>query len=84
MKEFLLGCPFCGSDEVEIARTNPHACWVECAHCGVGSPCHRHRKAAIRIWNTRASFVSSQATITDDDDATWRAWHRADKPASRK
>jgi len=60
-------CPFCGSHEVEIARTNKHACWIECAECGAQTACHRTRKGAIERWNRR-HFDEIPATIVHDMD----------------
>lgn len=64
-------CPFCGSHKVEIARTNPHACWVICAPddggCGAQTPSHATRKRAIDNWNRRY-YDDTAARIVSDDD----------------
>lgn len=67
MKEKILPCPFCGGYKVDICRTNPQACWVECSYCGARCQSHRFRKEAIRIWNVRLN-VNGYATIENDDD----------------
>lgn len=67
-----LGCPFCVSYEVEIARTNPNACWVQCAHCGGRTASHRTRIGAIANWNLRShSTPAATASIVRDDDRDW-------------
>lgn len=67
-----LACPFCGSVEVDIARTNPNACWVECANeeCGATTHSHRTRTGAIKNWNRRtwAAHTTQTASIRHDDD----------------
>lgn len=68
MREYINCCPFCGSDEVEICRTNKQACWVRCANCGADAPSHRYRKKAIFTWNQRFNNTQS-AKIVDDQDA---------------
>lgn len=40
MNETIKRCPFCGSREVEICRTNQHACWIRCADCGADAQSH--------------------------------------------
>ncbi len=65
----ILSCPFCGSTEVEIARTNPNACWVECAGCGAKADSAPTREEAIANWNKTVPRVS--ATVIDDGDADY-------------
>jgi hypothetical protein len=67
--ETILSCPFCGSLEVEICRTNPDACWVACAneYCEAETKSHRTRSGAIRYWNTRAIRCETATVIQDDD-----------------
>ena len=67
MEEFIRCCPFCGSHEVEISRTNKNACWVECHICSGRSTSHPARKAAIKEWNRRF-FDDRAARIVQDDD----------------
>lgn len=51
--ELIKPCPFCGFKYVDIARTNPEACWVECCRCYAQTKHHATRKGAIRNWNRR-------------------------------
>lgn len=60
-------CPFCGSLEVSICRTNEAACWVECDECGCRRDCCRSRKGAISRWNNRIDSAA-RARITSDDN----------------
>jgi len=77
-----IGCPFCGSVEVEICRTNPNACWVRCAQCGADSQSHRTRAKAISNWNRRSCHHGHMpARIVDDDDKD--RWTAAQKRAAR-
>lgn len=68
-KEVILPCPFCGGTKVEIARTNPFACWVECCRCGARSNSDHRRKVAIRIWNKRNHKIKPVKIMEDDDVA---------------
>ena len=78
-----IGCPFCGSVEVEICRTNPNACWVRCAQCGADAESARTRKEAVANWNRRSCKVCSHmpAKIISDDDL--ERWTAAQKRARR-
>lgn len=60
-------CPFCGSHEVHLCRTNPHACWVRCAGCGADAESNAKRSRAIENWNRRYQD-DKPATIVEDDD----------------
>jgi len=60
-------CPFCGSTEVMVCRTNPHACWVQCAECLGRADSKCRREDAIAAWNGRPD-VQGYATIVEDDD----------------
>lgn len=71
-KEFIRCCPFCGSHEVAVLRTNPYACWVACTVCGGNSEPARTRKAAIARWNRRY-FDDTPSTISMDHDVE-RRW----------
>jgi len=73
MPEHIKSCPFCGAKEVEIARTNENACWVECASCGASSPSTKKREDAIAIWNERHLPSGISATIVYDMDAEQRS-----------
>lgn len=68
-KEKIYACPFCGSDKVEIARTNKDACWVECAEiqCSARTASAPLRADAIANWNRRA-IPQILAIIVDDMD----------------
>jgi len=59
-------CAFCGSKEVEIARTNENACWVECANCGANRDAVASREQAIKLWNERHFGDGEYATIVYD------------------
>ena len=79
-----LGCPFCGGFEVNICRTNPNACWVECANetCGAQTNSRRSRTDAIAVWNRRAHpGMGPVASIKEDDDRD--RWTLAQKRAAR-
>lgn len=60
-------CPFCGSHEIEICRTNPNACWIKCADCGAESESSKTRKQAIQNWNRRYHDDFSSIIIYDQD-----------------
>lgn len=64
---FIRCCPFCGSHDVEICRTNPLACWVKCDSCGAEAPSAPARKDAIAQWNRR-HFDDVAATVVHDDE----------------
>jgi Lar family restriction alleviation protein len=66
-KEIIKCCPFCGSDEVEVCRTNKNAYWIRCGECGADAESHRTRKRAINNWNRRI-YNDIPSTITDDQD----------------
>lgn len=66
MSETVLSCPHCPSTEVVIARTNPNACWVECANCGAKAASAPTRAEAVANWNRTVKRV--QATVVDDGD----------------
>lgn len=72
MSKALKCCPFCGSHEVEICRTNPYACWVRCAECGCDAESAKTRAGAIANWNRR-HYDDETATVVDDSDAEWQA-----------
>lgn len=65
-KEIILACPFCGCQSVNICRTNPRACWVECDTCNAQTSSAKTRKAAIANWNCRTGPM--QASIIHDMD----------------
>jgi hypothetical protein len=67
MSEFIRGCPFCDSHEVEIARTNQDACWVVCAHCFAQAESSPKRIDAIANWNRR-NFDDHPSVIVQDMD----------------
>jgi hypothetical protein len=71
-------CPFCGSDKVDICRTNPNACWVRCANCYADAPSDRTRIGALKNWNRRDG-LGLTASIAEDDDRT--RWTPAQKRA---
>lgn len=69
----LKDCPFCGSVEVEVCRTNPNACWIRCALCGSDAPSHRTRTGAFTHWNRRDSCGRTASIVSDDDKDRWTA-----------
>ena len=60
-------CPFCGSDIVDICRTNKNACWIECANCTAQTESNPLLNEAIKIWNRRSRKIS-YATVRDDQN----------------
>jgi Lar family restriction alleviation protein len=80
-KKVILSCPFCGSTEVEICRTNEFACWICCGSCGAASESNKTRAGAIKNWNRR--FPPKQATVVDDQDKD-RAQYYKGKTSTRK
>ena len=60
-------CPFCGGLEVEVCRTNIHACWIRCSACGADAQSHKTRRGAVAQWNRRRD-LAARATIVSDDD----------------
>lgn len=71
----LKDCPFCGSDRVDVARTNPNACWIRCANdeCGADAKSHRTRAGAFRNWNRRDGMGLTASIRDDDDKDRWTA-----------
>jgi Lar family restriction alleviation protein len=67
-KEFIRCCPFCGSHEVGIARTNPIACWVVCTECDAQTESRPERAQAIDIWNQRYFDDRPSKIVWDDDE----------------
>ena len=65
--ERVRSCPFCGSQKVNISRTNENACWVECDNCDAQTSSHPSRVGAIAKWNKRSRKIE-WATIGYDDD----------------
>ena len=68
MSEKIKCCPFCGSDQVEIARANEKACWVECFLCSARSKSAASREKAIANWNRRKKPRDKFASISYDMD----------------
>ena len=68
MNEFIRCCPFCGSHEVDICRTNKDACWVKCANCAGETESTKKRSDAIKKWNNRY-FDDEPASIILDDES---------------
>lgn len=74
MTEIIKRCPFCGGREVEICRTNRHACWIRCADCGAAAQSDATRAGAIAFWNRRhieEDGCDTRATVIDDGDITY-------------
>lgn len=67
MKETLKCCPFCGSHEVEVCRTNPRACWIRCASCGADAESRPTRRGAFSNWNRR-HYDDRPVKIVEDQD----------------
>ena len=70
--EDIKSCAFCGSMEVEIARTNENACWVECDNCGANRDAVPTREQAIELWNERHLPNGTPAKIVYDMDAEFQ------------
>ena len=70
MTETIKCCPFCGSHEIEICRTNPLACWIRCGDCGSDAKSAETRAEAIALWNSR-HYDDKPATVVDDGDNDW-------------
>lgn len=74
MSETIKRCPFCGGREVEICRTNQHACWIRCGDCGADAQSHATRNGAIANWNRRYiedDGCDQRAIVIDDGDQTY-------------
>lgn len=68
-EEELKCCPFCGSDEVIVCRTNPYACWIRCSECGADAEHGETRIEAFANWNRRIKGDQKYAKIVEDDEA---------------
>lgn len=66
-KENIYSCPFCGSGEIHVCRTNKNACWIRCDNCGADAESSKTRKKAIKNWNRREP-TNSYSNIVEDDD----------------
>ena len=67
--EYIKPCPFCGCERVEVSRTNPEACWIQCDPengCGAESQTDPTRAGAIRNWNRRAANTGRKAIVVHD------------------
>lgn len=60
-------CPFCGSHEVEVCRTNANTYWIQCVTCEAESESGKTRKQAIDKWNRRY-YDDFPSTIIYDQD----------------
>ena len=69
MIENLKPCPFCGSKELELCRTNEFACWVRCDTCGADAPSNTDRSKAIEIWNKRPIAEGNAVFVSDDEQS---------------
>jgi len=61
-------CPFCGSKEVDICRTNKQACWIRCHKCEAEGNCAEKREDAITEWNKRVDVEGYASIIVDDEN----------------
>jgi Lar family restriction alleviation protein len=62
-------CPFCGSAELEFARTNASAAWVTCSECDASAGSASSRQEAIAHWNRRAADgARTDARFIYDDE----------------
>jgi len=68
MSEHIKPCPFCGSHEVTVCRTNKHACWIQCDECGGEIGSAPSRQEAIELWNCRTDDDGQPAIVTHDMD----------------
>jgi len=51
----LLSCPFCGSREVDVIRTDDRLqYWTECRGCGARTRVAHSKDEAIALWNNTA------------------------------
>jgi len=55
---FLLNCPFCGSEWIEpvkvLNNSNKNKFYIRCMNCGVRTRNQNTIKDAIALWNRRA------------------------------
>lgn len=82
MNEVLLSCPFCGSRAVNIFRTNPNACWVECDSCGAKAESAPTRAEAIANWNRTEPRFTAEVVVLDDDQEYWESVKRIKQGAA--
>lgn len=64
-------CPFCGSKDLEIARSNENACWVECPICSGQTYSTASRNEAIEAWNARdkdGDIADAEISYDDTDE----------------
>lgn len=66
-RERIKSCPFCGSKELQICRTNKYACWVSCDKCGADAKSDQHRVVAIQNWNRRKRATRAEIVFDDED-----------------
>jgi len=85
--EKIKSCPFCGSNKLEVMRTNSDACWIACANarCLATACYHPTREGAIRKWNRRSKSTTTETKIMYDMDLeALRHACRIIRPAVRK
>lgn len=70
MTKIIKCCPFCGSHEVQVCRTNDYACWIRCSGCGCDAESDPTRKGAIANWNRRHYDDATSVVVEDDEKAS--------------
>lgn len=60
-------CPSCGSEKLELCRTNKNACWVQCCRCDTRTGAHKTRQGAIAKWNARTDNQAVALFVFDDE-----------------
>lgn len=55
--EKLEPCPFCGTEDIELDKTDGGYFWVKCNECGCQLWGENTSKLAIGIWNKRANSI---------------------------
>lgn len=56
-------CPFCGSENLDVASTNEHAHWIVCDDCDASAASGETLAEGVSKWNRRAQPKSVRRLV---------------------